>query len=80
MARIPQTSLFDWEDDIEILGDLERLCSKCTPVERVNGTVGWIPHSALRTTASGQARMRLRCSLAFVVMLAMPLGRVREKR
>ena len=32
MARIPQTSLFDWEGDIENLGDLERLrCVLCAP-------------------------------------------------
>ena len=54
----------------------ERLCSKRTAVERVKGRLdtsfGFEDHSI-----RGQARIRLRCSLALVVMLAMALGRVR---
>jgi len=57
----------------------ERLYSKRTAVERVNGRLdtsfGFEDHCI-----RGQAKMRLRCSLALVVMLAMALGRVREKR
>jgi len=57
----------------------ERLYNKRTAVERVNGrldtTFGFEDHCI-----RGQAKMRLRCSMALVVMLAMALGRVREKR
>jgi len=56
-----------------------RLYRKRTSVERVNsrldGAYGFERHFV-----RGQAKMRLRCSLALVVMLAMALGRVRQKR
>jgi transposase len=56
----------------------ERLYKKRTAVERVNSRLdvsGFEEHFI-----RGLAKMRLRCSLALVVMLAMALGRVRQKR
>ena len=56
-----------------------RLYRKRTSVERVNSrlavSLGFEWHFI-----RGEAKMRFRCGLALVVMLAMALGRVREKQ
>lgn len=57
----------------------ERHYKKRTSVERVNSRLD-VSYGMERHLIRGQAKMRLRCSLALVVMLAMALGRVRQKR
>jgi len=47
--------------------------------ERVNSRLD-VSYGFDRHFIRGQAKMRLRCSLAMVVMLAMALGRVRERK
>lgn len=56
----------------------ERLYRKRPAVERVNSRVD-VSFGFERHFIRGQAKMRLRCSLALMVMLAMALGRTREK-
>jgi hypothetical protein len=56
-----------------------RLYRERTSVERVNSRLDvsfGLEHHFIR----GEAKMRLRCGLALVVMLAMALGRVRQKQ
>ena len=57
----------------------ERLYKKRTAVERVNSRLD-VSYGFERHFIRGLAKMRLRCSVALVVMLAMALGRVRQKR
>jgi len=57
----------------------ERLYKKRTSVERVNSRLD-VSFGFERHFIRGQKKMRLRCSLALVVMLSMALGRVREKQ
>jgi len=57
----------------------ERLYKKRSAVERVNSRLD-VSFGFERHYIRGQAKMQLRCSLALVVMLAMALGRVRQKR
>jgi len=57
----------------------ERLYKKRTAVERVNSRLD-VSFGFERHFIRGLAKMRLRCSLALVVMLAMALGRIREKQ
>lgn len=57
----------------------ERLYKKRTAVERVNSRLD-VSYGFERHFIRGQKKMRLRCSLALVVMLAMALGRVKEKQ
>lgn len=57
----------------------ERHYAKRTSVERVNSRLD-VSFGFERHFIRGQAKMRLRCSLALCVMLALALGRVREKR
>jgi len=56
----------------------EKVYNKRTAVERVNSrldvSIGF-EHHFIR----GLAKMKLRCSLALCVMLAMALGRIKEK-
>jgi len=83
MAVIPQTGLFSWED-VENLGELRRLqlvlktmpdeaLMRALEAERANGRFE-------RHFIRGHNKMRLRCSLGLIVMLAMALGRVKEKQ
>ena len=89
MAIIPQKQLFCWKA-IENLGDLERrqLVLKTLPdeplmrtleKERVNSRLD-VSFGFERHFIRGLKKMRLRVGLAMVVMLAMALGRIREKR
>ena len=57
----------------------ERLYKKRPAVERVNSRLD-VSFGFERHFIRGQCKMRLRCSLALVVMLAMALGRIREKQ
>jgi hypothetical protein len=57
----------------------ERLYRKRTSVERVNSRLD-VSYGFEEHFIRGEAKMRLRCSLALVVMLSMALGRVREKQ
>jgi hypothetical protein len=57
----------------------ERLYRKRTAVERVNARLD-VSYGFERHFIRGQNKMRLRCSLALVVMLAMALGRARERK
>ena len=57
----------------------ERLYRKRTAVERVNARLD-TSYGFERHFIRGQKKMRMRCSLALVVMLAMALGRVRQKK
>jgi Transposase DDE domain/Transposase domain (DUF772) len=57
----------------------ERLYRKRSAVERVNSRLD-VSFGFEEHFIRGMAKMRLRCSLALVVMLALALGRVREKR
>jgi len=56
-----------------------RLYKKRTSVERVNSRLD-VSFGLEQHFIRGEAKMRARCSLALVVMLAMALGRVREKQ
>ena len=57
----------------------ERPYRKRTAVERVNSRLD-VSFGFERHFIRGLAKMRLRCSLALVVMLAITLGRIREKQ
>jgi len=57
----------------------ERLYRKRTAVERVNSRLE-VSYGFERHFIRGHNKMRLRCSLALVVMLAMALGRIKEKQ
>ncbi|MFP4029083.1 MAG: transposase [Candidatus Brocadiia bacterium] len=57
----------------------ERLYNKRTSVERVNSRVD-VSFGFENHYIRGLKKMRSRCSLALIVMLAMALGRVRESR
>ena len=57
----------------------ERLYKKRPAVERVNSRLD-VSFGFERHFIRGQTKMRLRCSLALVVMLAVALGRIREKQ
>ena len=57
----------------------QRHYNKRTSVERVNSRLD-VSYGFERHFIRGQRKMRLRCSLALVVMLAMALGRIREKQ
>lgn len=57
----------------------ERTYRKRTAVERVNSRLD-VSFGFERHFIRGLKKMRLRCSLALLVMLAMALGRVRQKR
>ena len=57
----------------------KRLYKKRTAVERVNSRLD-VSYGFERHFIRGLAKMRLRCSMALVVMLAMALGRARQKR
>ena len=57
----------------------ERLYRKRSAVERVNSRLD-VSYGFERHFIRGMGKMRLRCSLALVVMLAMALGRVEEKQ
>ena len=57
----------------------ERLYNKRTAVERVNSRLD-VSFGFEQHFIRGQRKMRLRCSLALLVMLAMALGRIREKK
>ena len=57
----------------------ERLYKKRTAVERVNSRLD-VSYEFERHFIRGHNKMRLRCSLALIVMLAMALGRVKEKQ
>jgi len=56
-----------------------RLYAKRTAVERINSRLD-VSFGFERHFVRGLAKMKLRVGLALVVMLAMALGRVREKR
>lgn len=60
-------------------GKWERLYAARTAAERVNSRLD-VSFGFERHFIRGLSKMRLRCSLALVVMLTMALGRVREKR
>jgi hypothetical protein len=57
----------------------ERLYKKRTAAERVNSRLD-VSYGFERHFIRGLAKMRVRCSLALVVMLAMALGRIRQKQ
>jgi len=57
----------------------ERLYKKRTAAERVNSRLD-VSFGFERHFIRGQNKMQLRCSVALVVMLAMALGRVKEKQ
>lgn len=57
----------------------ERLYRKRTAAERVNARLD-VSFGFERHFIRGQRKMRLRCSLALIVMLAMALGRARERK
>ncbi|MFP4027452.1 MAG: hypothetical protein ACLFWL_06660 [Candidatus Brocadiia bacterium] len=57
----------------------ERLYRKRTSVERVNSRLD-VSFGFENHYIRGKKKMRARCSLALIVMLAMALGRVRENR
>jgi len=57
----------------------ERLYKKRSSVERLNSRLD-VSYGFERHFIRGQAKMRLRCSLALAVMLAMALGRIRAKQ
>lgn len=56
----------------------EKLYKKRSAVERVNSRLD-VSFGFQRHFIKGLRKMRLRCSLAFLVMLSMALGRVKEK-
>ena len=57
----------------------QRTYKKRTAVERVNSRLD-VSFGFERHFIRGLAKMRLRCGLALIVMLAMALGRVKEKQ
>ena len=57
----------------------ERTYRKRTAVERVNGRLD-VSFGFERHFIRGLKKMKLRCSLALLVMLAMAVGRIKEKR
>ncbi|MFO7956555.1 MAG: transposase [Candidatus Brocadiia bacterium] len=57
----------------------KRLYRERTAVERVNSRLD-VSYGFERHFIRGQAKMRLRCSLAMVVMLAMALGCTRQRK
>ena len=57
----------------------QRLYKKRTSVERVNGRLD-VSFGFENHYIRGKKKMRARCSLALIVMLAMALGRVRENK
>jgi hypothetical protein len=57
----------------------ERLYKKRTSVERVNSRLD-VSYGMEHHFIRGERKMRLRCSLALVVMLGMAVGRVRQKQ
>jgi hypothetical protein len=59
--------------------EFERLYAQRTAVERVNSRLD-VSFGFERHFIRGMRKMRLRCSVALVVMLAMALGRIREKQ
>jgi hypothetical protein len=56
-----------------------RICRTRSAVERVNSRVD-APFGLERHFIRGLSKMKLRCGLALIAMLAMALGRVREKQ
>ena len=73
-------------EDPRIFGPVARttyqwphLYKKRTAVERVNSRLD-VSFGFERHFIRGQAKMRLRCGLALIVMLAMAAGRIKEKR
>ena len=80
MASIPQKHLFGWKE-IENLGDLERLRLVLShlPDENLMRLLD-VSFGFERHFIRGLKKMRLRCGLALIVMLAMAIGRVKEKR
>jgi hypothetical protein len=57
----------------------EKTYGKRTAVERVNSRLD-VSFGFERHFIRGQKKMKLRCSLALIVMLAMAVGRIKEKR
>jgi hypothetical protein len=57
----------------------DREYKKRTSVERVNSRID-VSYGFENHFIRGKSKMKLRCGLAFIVMLAMALGRAREKR
>jgi hypothetical protein len=57
----------------------KRIYSKRTAVERVNSRLDG-PFSLDRHFIRGLAKMRLKCSLSLCVMLAVAIGRIKERQ